>query len=64
MYGNECGGFQIQKPLLRMVAFRARVETSLHSSPMLWFNCPILASNYNPAKLLIPPLQHTYTPVT
>ncbi len=39
-------GPQMQKLLLEMVAFSAKVQTSLHSSPILWFNCSLPISGW------------------
>ncbi len=53
-------GFHMQKPLLAMVAFGARVYTSVNSSPMLWFNCPISRKPLAPPILDPPSIPHTH----
>ncbi len=47
----------LQKSLFWFVVFSPRMWTSLHSSPMLWFNCPISHKTLYP---LIPTLSFTY----
>jgi hypothetical protein len=61
-------GLKMQKPLLAVVAFYAQVQISLHSSPKMQVNCPIL-HDVSPTPVLLslnPPLDyyllipHTY----
>ncbi len=55
-------GPQMQKLLLEMAAFSAWVRISLHSSPMLWFNCSILISGWpDTAPWSCPSTPHKYT---
>ncbi len=49
-----------KRTLLGVMAFSARLQTTLQSRPMLRINCPVSYKPLAPPLPLIPPLTHMY----